>query len=260
MGKTYERHIYSHLMSELKDLRFMSPNQAGFIKGRSAIEHIFRLSQDVSNGFKERKCTLALLVDVKAAFDAVWIAGLKHTLKRIGISKQMENILFSFLSNRSLRVLVEDIWSEEVVLGAGTPQGSCLSPILYCIFVNSLTEIFDLEKLSCSQYADDLGIWSTAADVATAANNIRDGIRQLEDWCRKWHVTLMPIKSKLILFSKCPRHKKEVEENGLVIELFGGEIPITNEVEFLGVTFDSRLAYEPQTKKSVSRAYKRLNL
>ena len=126
--------------------------------------------------------------------------------------------------------------------------------------MNSLTEIFNFGKLSCSQYADDLGLWSTATDVATAANNIREGINQLEEWCRKWHVTLMPIKSKLILFSKCPRHKKEVEESGLVLKLFGGEIPIVSEVEFLGVTFDSRLTYEPQTKKSVARAYKRLNL
>ena len=70
----------------------------------------------------------------------------------------------------------------------------------------------------------------------------------------------MPIKSKLILFSKCPRHKKYIEENGLSIKLFGGEIPLVSEVEFLGVTLDSRLTYEPQTRKVIAKAYKRLNL
>ena len=195
-------------MCELKELDFMSPNQAGFLKGRSAQEHIFRLAQDVSNGFKRRHCSLALLVDVKAAFDAVWLAGLKHTINRMGLSKQMKNILNSFLSNRSLKVFIDKIWSQEVRLRAGTPQGSCLSPILYCIFVNSLTGMFDAEKLTPSQYADDLGIWSTASDVLSATNNIREGVARLEEWCRKWHVTLSPVKSKLIVFTKCPRHKK----------------------------------------------------
>ena len=40
----------------------------------------------------------------------------------------------------------------------------------------------------------------------------------------------------------------------------GNKQAIVNEIEFLGVTFDTRLTYEPQTRKSVSRAYKRLNL
>ena len=102
---------------------------------------------------------IALFVNVKAAFDAVWLAGLKHTIKNIGLSKQMTNILFSFLSNRTLKVFIDEIWSEEVRLGAGTPQGSCLSPILYCIFVNIITEIFDAEKLTPSQYTDDVGIY-----------------------------------------------------------------------------------------------------
>ena len=178
MGKIYERWIYSNLMLELKELDFLSHNQAGFLKGRSAQEHSFRLAQDVSNGFKKRHCTLALLVDVKAAFDAVWLAGLKHTISKMGLSTQMKNILFSFLSNRTLKVFIDEIWSDEVRLGAGTPQGSCLSPILYCIFVNSLAEIFDIEKLTPSQFADDVGVWTTTSDIASAANHMKEGVKR----------------------------------------------------------------------------------
>ena len=35
---------------------------------------------------------------------------------------------------------------------------------------------------------------------------------------------------------------------------------ITSEATFLGVTFDSRLTWEPQVRKIVAKAYKRLNL
>merc|ERR1712074_309280 len=106
----------------------------------------------ISNGFKRRFCTLGIFLDVKAAFDAVWTNGLKHKISRIGLSKQIQNILYSFLDNRTLRVNVNGIWSDIVHLRAGTPQGSVLSPILYLIFVNDLTENLDLDSSSASQY------------------------------------------------------------------------------------------------------------
>ena len=130
LGKIYERFLYAYLMKELVAKNFLNANQAGFTKGRSTQEHLLRLSQSVSNGFKKRNCTLGLFLDVKAAFDAVWKNGLKYKINRIGLTRQMKNILFSFLDNRSLRVCHDGVWSETVELRAGTPQGSCLSPIL----------------------------------------------------------------------------------------------------------------------------------
>ena len=63
-----------------------------------------------------------------------------------------------------------------------------------------------------------------------------------------------------MIFTKCPRHKNEIERNGLSIQLFGESVPVSNEAEFLGVQFDTRLTWEPQTQKMLSKAYKRLNL
>ena len=97
-------------------------------------------------------------------------------------------------------------------LKAGTPQGSTLSPILYLIFVNDMTDDLDLSELSASQFADDVGLWATKPSVGEAKRVIQNGIVKIEAWCRKWHVTLSPIKSKLLLFTKCPRHKQEEPE------------------------------------------------
>ena len=247
-------------MKELAAKNFLNPNQAGFTKGRSSQEHLLRLSQGVFNGFKKRFCTLGLFLDVKAAFDAVWKNGLKHKINKIGLSRQMKNILFSFLDNRTLKVYIDGFWSEMVELKAGTPQGSCISPILYLIFVNDLTDVLDPMRVSSSQYADDVGMWTTNARACDAASTLQEEVNQVEEWCRKWHVTLSPHKSKLVLFSKCPRHKDEVEANNVCIYLFGESITPSTEADFLGVTFDSRLTWEPQTQKIVAKSYKRLNL
>ena len=235
-------------------------NQAGFTKGRSGQEHLLRLSQGVFNGFKRRYCTLALFLDVKAAFDAVWKSGLKHKINKIGLTRQMKNILFSFLDNRTLRVNIDGFWSEVVELKAGTPQGSCISPILYLIFVNDLTDVVDQTRVNSSQYADDVGLWTANAKASDAASVLQKEVEKVEKWCRKWHVTLSPHKSKLVLFTKCPRHKEEKETKDISINLFGAQVSLSTEADFLGVTFDSRLTWEPQTQKIVARSYKRLNL
>ena len=120
---------------ELNEKKFFRDIQAGYLKGRSPQEHAFRLAQSITNSFKKRQCTVGLFLDVKAAFDAVWKNGLKMKIKNIGLSKQIQNILFSFLDERTLRISIDELWSETVDLLAGTPLGSCLSPILYLIMI-----------------------------------------------------------------------------------------------------------------------------
>ena len=260
MGKLLEKYINISLMKELNEKKFFKPVQAGYTKGRSSQEHLFRLSQDVMNGFKSRKCTAGLFLDVKAAFDCVWLNGLKSKIQKIGLSKQLENILFSFLENRTLRIFENGTWSEIVYLGAGTPQGSILSPILYLIYMNDATDGLNTDQLCVSQYADDIGTWTTGDTVKEIMQNMQRGVNQLEKWCHKWFVTLNPLKSQLVVFTKCLRHKEEMKETNFTIKLFGHSIQIVPEVVFLGVIFDQRMTWEPQYRNTVSRAHKRLNL
>ena len=260
LGKIYEKHVYKHLMKELTAKNYFKDVQAGYSKGRSAQEHLFRLTQGITNSFKKRDCTIGLFLDVKAAFDAVWINGLKLKIKNIGLSKQLENLLFSFLDERVLRIFIDGMWSETVELKAGTPQGSCLSPILYLIFVNDATDSLNQDLISPSQFADDIGIWSSGSSVQETMNTIQEGVLAIESWCKKWFVALNPLKSQLVVFTKCPRHKKEIEEMKPTLKLFGQDIPIIAEATYLGVIFDTRLTWEPQFRSMTTKAYKRLNL
>ena len=69
-----------------------------------------------------------------------------------------------------------------------------------------------------------------------------------------------PIKSQLVVFTKCPTHKKQIIDHKPILRLFGEDINIIAEATYLGVIFDARLTWEPQFRKMTTKAYKRLNL
>ena len=98
----------------------------------------------------------------------------------------------------TLRIFIDGQWSEIVELRAGTPQGSVLSPILYLIFMNDATDGLDQDLISPSQFADDIGIWSSGSSVQQTIKIIQEGVNALEKWCKKWQVALNPTKSQLV--------------------------------------------------------------
>lgn len=259
IGKCFERIICDQLIKILDEKGFLSKQQAGFRKGHSTHEHLFKLSQDIMNGFKKKECTLAVFLDVASAFDAVWTNGLKYKLQKIGLPKRLLSILCSFLDSRSLQVWIVSqgaVWKSRVVpLRAGTPQGSCLSPILYIIFVNDIS-IQQKEGVVTSQYADDIGVWATSLDPMEANTLIQNSLQLIESWCKKWQITLSPAKTKVLLFSRFPTDKR----TSISLRLFNETLSTHNEAMFLGVMFDVRMTWEPETKRLVDKASKRINL
>ena len=259
IGKCFERIICDQLIKILDEKGFFCKQQAGFRKGHSTHEHLFKLSQDIMNGFKRKECTLSVFLDVASAFDAVWTNGLKLKLQQIGLPKRLLSILCSFLDSRSLQVWIVsqgETWkSRAVSLKAGTPQGSCLSPILYIIFVNDIP-VLQNEGVVTSQYADDIGVWATTHDPITANNLIQKSLHLIESWCEKWQITLSPAKTKALLFSRFPTDKQAQ----ISLHLFNESLSLHNEAMFLGAMFDVRMTWEPEIKRLVEKASKRINL
>jgi hypothetical protein len=254
IGKILERHLNDRLLKVMTNNNFLNLQQAGFRKGRCTQEHIFRLVQETMNGFKIRKVTVGIFLDASAAFDTVWTDALKFKLYQIGMADSLLKMLSSFLDARSIKIWINSLYSDSLELKAGTPQGSCLSPTLYLIYVNDMP-LQNTRNVSPSQYADDIGIWSTAFNLKETEESLTSALKEIEKWCQKWRVILCPEKSKVVIFSRCPRHKEE----SINLQLFGSKLQTSEEATFLGVIFDQRLTWEPQFKKMSEKGHARIN-
>ena len=94
--------------------------------------------------------TVAL--DISKALDRVWHADLLHKLKSYGSLGQIFDLIYSFLSNKWLRVALGRKSSQEHPVNTGVPLGSVLGPTLFLLYINDLPDnvICDI-----AIYADD---------------------------------------------------------------------------------------------------------
>ena len=80
------------------------------------------VSDRVTRTFSRSGANRAVAFDISKAFDRVWHACLPHKRKSYGISGQIFGFIFSFLSNRRLRVVLDRKSSQEYPVNAAVPQ------------------------------------------------------------------------------------------------------------------------------------------
>ena len=256
VGKVLERIIASRLSAFMEEKNLFSKTQSGFRRKHMTTEQLLRLSEESYAGFKKQQTTAALFLDAEAAFDRCWHSGIKYKLKKtLNLPNRFVRLISSFLSDRTLKVFYEGHYSSHVTLGAGTPQGSPLSPLIYIIYVNDYPkEIQDI--CSLSQFADDTALWATAYTRSFAISKLQKALNLLEGWCRRWRVKLNGDKSNLILIS---RTREKLDEN-FGLHLFNDVIRPTQSAKFLGVEIDSMLSFKKHIDSVCDRSTRRLNV
>lgn len=78
------------------------------------------------------------------------------------------------------RVLMNGVYSDEVVINTGAPQGCVLSPLLFSIYINEMTTNVNLLK-----YADDMALVGLLTENNTAHEEVYfSQVTLLQDWCQ----------------------------------------------------------------------------
>ena len=173
----------------------------------------------------------------------------------LGFPDRLVRVLSSFLTDRTLQVVENGLSSRVINLRAGTPQGSCLSPLIYIISVNDLPT-GDQRGTSQFQFADDIAVCGSGANELLAVSKVQRAVNDIEAWCRKWRVMLNGDKSNLVIIS---RKKKKLDENVCIL-LFNDVVRPISKAKFLGVEIDNSLRFKEHIQDLALRAEKRLNI
>ena len=230
--------------------------QNGFRKGRSCLDHIYTLYTVINNRKLDNKDTFVCFVDAKKAFDTVNRDCLWYKLMSIGINGKFLNAVQSLYDNVSCTVRVNNCETDWFSVTQGVKQGCVISPTLFSIYVNDLA--VELDNLNCGVslqetlnisvllYADDIAILSeTEAGMQTMLN-------KLDDWCRKWRITVNETKTKVLHF----RPKARIATD-IIFKCGNQKIDVDSSYKYLGFWMNEFLDMKfsiREIAKSASRA------
>ncbi|MCP3664990.1 MAG: reverse transcriptase family protein, partial [Gammaproteobacteria bacterium] len=231
--------------------------QAASRPQRETTDQLHRLKLDIDLGFNKRQNTLAAFIDLKQAFDSVWVDQLIVDLNTMGIKGRMLKWIIGFLKDRSFRVRYDGALSSNKKKIIGIPQGTVLSPLLFTLFLNDIEKVLP-EGVNIALFADDIAIWTTNKDDATSMRKINEALENLRKYLKDKRLFLNVQKTKGILFSKC---RRETIDNKNIELKFGEDIiEMVGSIRYLGLDLDQKLTFEEHIRRVTSKAQQRLGI
>lgn len=249
LARLVERCIKERLWRYLEKYNLISKNQFGFRKGYGTDDAIDKVSNHIVSSLNEGSKPLAIFLDLSKAFDTVDHRILISKLERIGIRGIVLNLFQSYLRDRVQKVKIGDNLSKEELVEFGVPQGTVLGPLLFLIYVNSLTKILDNRaKILC--YADDTAVlikadtWQESLEIAEKSMTI------IKHWMDSNLLTLNVQKSFYIPFSisnvNIPTRSIEFHNHSCTDILnckCNNSIAQKDKIKYLGVYFDQHMKW-----------------
>ena len=242
-------------MRHLESRGCLSAAQCGFQVGRDVVGACCHLADAVTSAFCRRQQVQAVALDLQAAYDTVWQAGLWLKLRRKGLDEQLLWWIRGFLADRLSQIVVGEA-TLKIRPGCGVPQGSPLSCPLFLVFIDDLLWALASARWTQQQaFADDLILWRAGSlRLGIIHPGLRKALRLAERWALFWRLRFSVPKCESICF----RASNVWIEREFNARLYGDEITHVPVLRYLGVWFDRSLTWGHQVTLATARARERL--
>ena len=166
--------IYCYILNQrlstwLEHNNILCDEQNGFRSGRSCEEHIHSLYSVLNDRKISRKSSFVCFVDMRKASDTVEHYLLWYKLQSAGVREIFLSAIQSLYSDLRCTVCVNNDLTSWFDVEAGVKQGCILSPTLFSVYINDLTE--RINSLNCGINIDDnrISILLYTDDIALIA-------------------------------------------------------------------------------------------
>ena len=152
LSKLLEGIIFKQIQQYLAENNINSDLQHAYKASYSTSTALTCLTDEWFKQIDMKSVVGVVLLDFSAAFDIIDHELLLMKLSAYGFKDSAIELLKGYLVNRQQCVKFNGSLSNIETLQCGVPQGSCLGPLLYSIFVNDMPYV--LENAGMGIYAD----------------------------------------------------------------------------------------------------------
>ena len=161
LSRLFEKLVYWRLYKYLDCNGLIYRHQSGFRSLHSVPSCLLSNTNEWYQNIDNNKLTGLVFIDLKKAFDTVDTKLLLEKLAHYGIRNAEKRWFASYLTSRRQFCRVNGKSSSIEYISCGVPQGSCLGPLLFLLFINDMP--YSLTKVKINVYAYDTSL--TYSDV-----------------------------------------------------------------------------------------------
>lgn len=247
LSKLLERIINTSLMNYLETNNILDDAQHGFRKGKSTISALNEIVSTVKQS--KQKFRAIISFDFKAAFDNVKHETIMSQLRRMNAPILTQQIIYSYLMDRTVKLRTSDMTIEHEPHGKGCPQGGVLSPTLWLVVINDLLSELRKDGFRCIAYADDLTVLCMEKKEPEMFFQIEKLIMKVKSWSATTNIPLNTDKSNILPIGRQELSRTDVDS-----------IAIVKEAKILGLTFVKSLRFDLHVSKKIISSYKYLDV
>lgn len=251
-SKIMERMVLRRLMPKVMSSKRLHINHHGFLPRRGCDSVLSMLHHNIVSARSNDKFIACVTVDIKKAYDCVWIDGLIYKLSRFKIGGNAAKWIQDFCNDRTSKVRWRRNFSRSYSVVRGVPQGAVLSPFLFMIFLSDLYQVIP-ESVQCFIYADDIILMYASESWERIHLKLQVTIHKIESWCRTWHMSIDHGKSSVINFSS------KREKPGFRLSVNNQPLDWSNNIRILGIFFSKNLNFRYHFEQKKKAALTKLN-
>ncbi|KAK3569279.1 hypothetical protein QTP86_026572, partial [Hemibagrus guttatus] len=235
--KLWERVVEARLRKVVK----ICEQQYGFMPRKSTTDAIFALRiliEKYRDGQKKLHC---VFVDLEKAYDRVPREELWYCMRKSGVAEKYVRVVQDMYERSRTVVRCAVGQTEEFNVEVGLHQGSALSPFLFAIVMDQLSEEVRQESPWTMMFADDIVICSESRE-------------QVEENLERWRFALERRGMK-VSRSKTEYMCVNEREGSGTVRLQGEEVKKVREFKYLGSTVQSNGECGKEVKKRVQAGW-----
>ena len=246
--KSLEKLVDKHIREGPLKKKPLHGLQCAYQPGKSTETALHHVVTRIEEALENKQICVGAFIDIEGAFDRTTFESIKKAATTHGIKPTICKWIEGMLKGRIIqsKLLGDEIWATTT---RGCPQGGVLSPILWCLVVDSLITKLNKGPYFTVGYADDLVILTNGLFPSTASELIQGALKVVEGWCNSNHLSINPSKTTVVPFTR----KRDLSKLK-TLTLYDTQLKWCTEAKYLGMTLDKELSWNIHVKNTTAKA------